>query len=96
MIYPSTTQNRLEDVQSLLAFLHCAPLSDPLVWRAAIGAPAAAGHPAALARLRLGVRAVCLRRSKAALSGLLPPKSVEVRRVNMTGPAREAYDALFK
>ena len=60
----SKPQNRLEDVQALLAFLRCVPLSDPAVWKANIGVAAAAGDPAGLARLRVGVRSVCLRRTK--------------------------------
>ncbi len=86
-------------MQALLAFLRCAPLSDAGVWRAVMGAEDKRdGAPdlPGLVRVRLCVRAVCLRRSKAVLGDRLPPKTVEVRRVDMTAAAREVYDVLFR
>ena len=47
-----------------------------------------------LATLRLLLRAVSLRRTKALIADKIPPKTVEVHRVAMDGASRAAYDAL--
>jgi hypothetical protein len=66
------------------------------VWRVAVAQPVLAGDPAGAARLRVAVQTVCLRRGKGVLGALLPPKAVEVRRINMTAAARDTYDTLFR
>jgi SWI/SNF-related matrix-associated actin-dependent regulator of chromatin subfamily A3 len=89
-------QNRADDAQPLFAFLRCAPLAEWSVWNRAVGRPVRDGDPAGLARLRLLLRSLSLRRTKALLAHLIPPKTVEVHAVKLDAASREAYDALFR
>ena len=89
-------QNRADDAQPLFAFLRCAPLAEWSVWNRAVGRPVRDGDPAGLARLRLLLRSLSLRRTKASLAHLIPPKTVEVHAVKLDAASREAYDALFR
>jgi SWI/SNF-related matrix-associated actin-dependent regulator of chromatin subfamily A3 len=87
--------NKSEDVFTLLAFLRAAPLADWAVFSRSIARPLREGDPAALARLRLLLRTLSLRRTKALLASRLPPKTVEVRTVRLDAASRDAYDCLF-
>ena len=89
-------QNRADDAQPLFAFLRAVPLADWSVWSRAVGRPVRDGDPAGLARLRLLLRALSLRRTKALLSHLIPAKTVEVHSVTLDKNSRDAYDALFR
>ena len=89
-------QNRADDAQPLFAFLRAVPLAGWSVWNRAVGRPVREGDPAGLARLRLLLRALSLRRTKALLSHLMPPKVVEVHTVKLDHASRDAYDALFR
>ena len=89
-------QNRADDAQPLFAFLRAVPLADWSVWNRAVGRPVRDGDPAGLARMRLLLRAMSLRRTKALLSHLIPPKVVEVHSVKLDPASRDAYDALFR
>ncbi|CAN0458572.1 unnamed protein product, partial [Ectocarpus sp. 12 AP-2014] len=87
--------NRPEDIGALFSFLHLDPASNPRVFLQAIGRPIRSGSDAGLARLRVLMKSVCLRRTKSVLSGKLPPKVVEIHRVQMDDGHREAYNTLF-
>jgi SWI/SNF-related matrix-associated actin-dependent regulator of chromatin subfamily A3 len=86
--------NKADDVHPLLAFLRCAPLDDFAVFNRAVGRPIREANDAGLARLRLLLRTVSLRRTKAAIQCRLPPKTVEIHSVRLEPHAREVYDAL--
>ncbi|KAK3283928.1 hypothetical protein CYMTET_8397 [Cymbomonas tetramitiformis] len=88
-------QNRVEDVQSLFQVLRAAPVDDFSVFNRSIARPLRSGDMAALARLRVLLNAVCLRRSKAILEAKLPKKVVEVHTVKLLPEAQAVYDALF-
>ena len=57
-------QNKAEDVQSLFGFLRAEPVCELGVFTRAIGRPIRDGEEEGLARLRVLMRAVCLRRTK--------------------------------
>ncbi len=76
-------QNKPEDIQSLLAFVRAAPLDDIKVFNRAISRPIKEGDPEGLTRLRVLLRAVCLRRTKSILDKTLPPKVVEVHKLRL-------------
>ncbi|CAN0086644.1 unnamed protein product, partial [Sphacelaria rigidula] len=88
-------QNRPEDIGSLFTFLRMAPASSASVFKRAIGRPIQSGEDEGLARLRVLMKSVCLRRNKRLLGGKLPPKVVEVHSVEMDDNHREAYNALY-
>lgn len=67
-------QNKPQDIGSLLTFLRLAPASNAKVFEQAIGRPIRSGAPEGLACLRVLVRSVCLRRTKAILRDKFPPK----------------------
>eukprot|EP00903_Cladosiphon_okamuranus_P011919 g11195.t1 len=87
--------NKPEDIGSLFSFLRLTPASNPRVFTQAIGRPIRSGSEAGLARLRVLVKSVCLRRTKSILGGKVPPKVVEIHRVEMDDRHREAYNTLF-
>jgi hypothetical protein len=68
----------VEDVQSLLEFLGSSPLNDATIFRRAIARPLRVGATAALTKLALIFKAICLRRGKDVLpvAARLPPKTV--------------------
>jgi SNF2 family DNA or RNA helicase len=88
-------QNSADDVQPLMAFLRVAPLADHAVWQQYIGKPIRHGDALGLARLRVAMRAVSLRRSNAVLASSLPPITVQTHSVTMEGEERLVYDLLF-
>lgn len=67
-------QNKPEDMGSIFSFLRLVPASNSVVFTRAIGKPIRAGDVAGLARLRVLMKSVCLRRLKATLGDKLPPK----------------------
>ncbi|CAM9404773.1 unnamed protein product [Pylaiella littoralis] len=87
--------NKPEDVGALFSFLRLAPASNPRVFTQAIGRPIRSGIESGLARLRVLMKSVCLRRVKAILGDKLPPKVVEIHRVEMDDGHREVYNTLF-
>jgi len=88
-------QNSADDVQPLMAFLRVAPLADHAVWQQYVGKPIRLGDALGLARLRVALRAVSLRRSNAVLASSLPPITVLTHSVRMDGEERRVYDLLF-
>ena len=87
--------NKADDAQPLFAFLNAAPLSDWATWQRAVGRPLRDGDATGLARLRVLLTSLALRRTKALLGSRLPPKTVEVHTVPLDAVTREAYDTLF-
>ena len=88
-------QNSADDVQALMAFLRVEPLANFGIWREYIGKPIRGGDPLGLARLRVAMRAVSLRRSNAVLADSLPPITVLTHSVRMGDAERYSYDVLF-
>lgn len=75
-------QNKPEDIGALFSFLRLAPASNAAVFKRAIGRPIRSGFESGLARLRVLMKSVCLRRTKGILGTKLPPK---VRRLCVLG-----------
>ncbi|KAH8062480.1 helicase [Aureococcus anophagefferens] len=86
--------NKVEDFQAVFAFVRCAPVDDPAVFARAVARPIKEGDASGLARLRLLVTSVTLRRSKKLLASTLPPRKTVTRFVDLGGD-RDAYAALF-
>ena len=87
--------NKADDAQPLFAFLNAAPLSDWATWQRAVARPLREGDATGLARLRVLLTSLALRRTKALLGSKLPPKEVQVHTVPLDAVTREAYDTLF-
>uniref|UniRef100_A0A7S2SCS7 Uncharacterized protein n=1 Tax=Rhizochromulina marina TaxID=1034831 RepID=A0A7S2SCS7_9STRA len=88
--------NRPEDIQALFAFLQAPPVADSEVFCRAITRPIREGNDAGLTRLRVLLRSLSLRRSKATtIAKELPPRTDEERIVALGPAARQAYDTLF-
>jgi SWI/SNF-related matrix-associated actin-dependent regulator of chromatin subfamily A3 len=87
--------NKADDAQPLFAFLNAAPLSDWATWQRAVSRPLRDGDATGLARLRVLLTSLALRRTKALLGSRLPPKEVQVNTVPLDAVTREAYDTLF-
>ncbi|KAH8076538.1 helicase [Aureococcus anophagefferens] len=86
--------NKVEDFQAVFSFVRCAPVDDPAVFARAVARPIKEGDASGLARLRLLVTSVTLRRSKKLLAATLPPRKTVTRFVDLGGD-RDAYAALF-
>lgn len=89
-------QNRADDAYALLAFLQIPSLESGSVWKRAITRPIQSGDSVGLERLRVVMRSVSCRRTKALLEKQLPTKDVEIQRVQLNDGEREVYDVLFK
>ena len=89
-------QNKAEDVHSLFEFVRAKPVDDWSVFRQAIAQPIRNGQPQGMARLRVLMRTLCLRRGKDILKSSLPARTIQVHRVALEGAAKEAYEALFQ
>ena len=89
-------QNSAADVFGVLAFLHAAPLADAAIFNRAIARPIREGDAAGLARLRLLLKTISLRRPKSVMGAALPPKRIVVQKVIMDATHRECYNALFQ
>ncbi len=88
--------NRVDDFQPLLAFVKCMPVDDASTFGRAIARPIRERDQSGLALLRLLIKYLSLRRTKAVLVGKLPPLTNKEIIVTLQGDAREAYDVLFK
>ena len=89
-------QNKAEDLHSLFKFLKCSPINRFKVWKRSIGRLIKDGDELGLARLRVFLRSVCLRRPKSLLEDQLPKRTMELHTVEMDGQQKEVYDVLFK
>ena len=91
--------NRAEDLQPLFAFLRAPPASDASLFKRTVSQPLRAGDPAALARLRVLLKAVSMRRTKALLADTLPPREVFLHHVRLHAAGhggRDDYDAVHR
>ena len=89
--------NRAEDLQPLFAFIRAPPASDAAIFKRAVSQPLRAGDVAALARLRVLLKAVSMRRTKALLAATLPSREVELHYVELGAEGhggRADYDAV--
>ena len=77
-------QNRLTDLAGLFQFLRVYPFSDPKVFDSQISQPWKIGNPQAVAKLKILVNAITLRRSKAVVE--LPMRKDEIHHLEF-GPA---------
>ncbi|CAM9826592.1 unnamed protein product, partial [Ectocarpus sp. 6 AP-2014] len=95
-------QNSLDDMAALLAFLRHEPWSDRGWWRKVISDPYKDGDAEALRRLKTVLAPILLRRTKSTLDSRgrpiveLPPKTVEIVRLQLSAEEREFYEALKK
>ena len=85
------------DLYGILAFLHMEPLAQRAVFRAALERPLAIGDTSGMLRLRLLLASTAMRRLKTTTVGgraivALPPKTVEIVKVELGGEQRRAYD----
>ncbi|CAM9686210.1 unnamed protein product [Ascophyllum nodosum] len=93
-------QNSLDDVAALLAFLRHEPWSDRGWWRKVIADPYKDGDMEALRRLKTVLAPILLRRTKTTLDSRgrpiveLPPKEVEIVRMNFSPVEKDFYEAL--
>ncbi len=87
-------QNRLEDLGALVEFLRVNPFDKPKAFKTVFLDPISKQNPIGWERLRSLVRAISLRRTKAALGRvikLLPPEEV-INRVVLDDKERRIYD----
>ena len=87
-------QNRLEDLVSLLGFLHFEPFSRSAVFNRHILEPLSKEDPNRTYRLQALLRTICLRRSETLLN-LPQPQSREIT-VTLTQGERELYNDILK
>ena len=85
------------DLYGILAFLHMEPLAQRAVFRASLERPLAIGDTSGMLRLRLLLASTAMRRLKTTTVGgraivALPPKTVEIVKVELGGAQRRAYD----
>lgn len=85
-------QNSLDDLLSLLKFLHFQPFCQPAVFESDILSPLRSGGPNAFRNLKLLLRATCLRRSSKLLD--LEAVKVETVPVALNTEEREWYKAI--
>jgi SNF2 family DNA or RNA helicase len=94
-------QNSLKDLHSLLRFMRHQPWDEPSWWRRVIAQPYEAGDAKALQWLKLVLRPLLLRRTKAMrdVDGQpivsLPPKHIEMTWLELSESERAFYDTLF-
>lgn len=85
-------QNSLDDLLSLLKFLHLQPFCQRAVFERDVLSPLKLGGPNAFRNLKLLLRAVCLRRNSKLLH--LEPLEVERVPVTLNNEERENYKAI--
>lgn len=85
-------QNSLDDLLSLLKFLHLQPFCQQAVFERDILSPMRSGNPNAFRNLRLLLRAICLRRNSKLLD--LEPVKFETIPVTLKTEERECYKAI--
>jgi hypothetical protein len=86
-------QNRLTDLATLFQFLRIHPFDQPLTFEAEFVRPWKSGSgPSAVAKLKMLVRFITIRRSKDILQ--LPPREHHIRYLDFTGREREMYESV--
>ncbi|XVF62919.1 hypothetical protein PTKIN_Ptkin09bG0047400 [Pterospermum kingtungense] len=95
-------QNSLEDLYSLLCFLHVEPWCNWAWWKAKIQGPYENGNPAGLKWIKAILRLLMLRRTKETKDKegrpilVLPPTDIQIIECEQSESERDFYDALFK
>ncbi|GMI95934.1 hypothetical protein like AT5G43530 [Hibiscus trionum] len=95
-------QNNLEDLYSLLCFLHVEPWCNWAWWKAKIQGPYENGNPTGLKWIKAILRLLMLRRTKETKDKegrpilVLPPTDIQVIECEQSEAERDFYDALFK
>src|SRR2546421_8385900 len=82
-------QNRLEDVGSLIRFLHVSPLDNRSTFRRHIIEPLKMGNEKCLQNLRLLLDSICLRRTQDPLT--LPNATCEDRMLDLSSTEEQHY-----
>ena len=75
--------NRAEELQPLFAFLRAPPACDASLFKRTVSQPIKSGDPNGLARLRVLLKAISMRRTKALLTSKLPPREVAIHYVRL-------------
>ncbi|KAK6278867.1 hypothetical protein POUND7_019134 [Theobroma cacao] len=95
-------QNNLEDLYSLLCFLHVEPWCNWAWWKAEIQGPYENGNPTGLKWIKAILRLLMLRRTKETKDKeggpilVLPPTDIQIIECEQSEAERDFYDALFK
>ncbi|CAI0559180.1 unnamed protein product [Linum tenue] len=95
-------QNNLEDIYSLLCFLHVQPWSNWSWWNKLIHKPYENGDPRALKLIKAILRPLMLRRTKETKDNygrpilVLPPTDIQVLTCEQSEAERDLYEALFR
>ncbi|KAL5701977.1 DNA repair protein rad5b [Ranunculus cassubicifolius] len=95
-------QNNLEDLYSLLCFLHVEPWCNWAWWQKLIQKPYELGDPRAMKLIKSILRQLMLRRTKDSKDKegrpilVLPPTDIQVIECKQSVAERDFYDALFK
>ncbi|KAK8709677.1 hypothetical protein V6N13_060687 [Hibiscus sabdariffa] len=95
-------QNNLEDLYSLLCFLHVEPWCNWAWWKAKIQGPYENGNPTGLKWIKAILWLLMLRRTKETkdkegrLILVLPPTDIQIIECEQSEAERDFYDALFK
>ncbi|KAE8731539.1 SWI/SNF-related matrix-associated actin-dependent regulator of chromatin subfamily A member [Hibiscus syriacus] len=95
-------QNNLEDLYSLLCFLHVEPWCNWAWWKAKIQGPYENGNPTGLKWIKAILRLLMLRRTKETKDKegrpilILPPTDIQTIECEQSEAERDFYDALFK
>lgn len=88
--------NKPEDIHSLLVFLGLKPLAEADLFKKHITDPIKDRKRAGLTRLRAALSYVAMRRTKTIISNSIPPKTINVHRVEFPdGEHKEIHDILF-
>lgn len=90
--------NKADDIYALFAFLRAPPVDDAQVFKRAISRPIRDGDVDGLARLRVLVKSLALRRAKSVIASSLPTRKLEVRYVDIFSNSKtnkDAYDSIF-
>ncbi|XP_065861765.1 DNA repair protein RAD5B [Euphorbia lathyris] len=95
-------QNNLEDLYSLLCFLHVEPWCNWQWWQKLIQRPYENGDPRGLRLIKAILRPLMLRRTKETMDKqgrpilVLPPTDIQIIECEHTEAERHFYDALFR
>ncbi|XP_068740295.1 helicase-like transcription factor isoform X2 [Montipora capricornis] len=92
-------QNRLDDLWSVVRFLRLEPFDDKQWWNSAISSSVRRGCPQAVNRLQKLLKHISIRRLKSDQDEgkplvKLPPRTVVIQEVELSGEERALYDAM--
>ena len=75
--------NKADELQPLFAFLRAPPACDASIFKRIVSQPIKAGDAEGLARLRVLLKTISMRRTKALLANKLPPRDVAIHYVRL-------------